>query len=136
METIGFRFSKALDEIYKDNSSKECAEEFHEHRQAIDRLKRADTLPAKMVSIARAKNISIDWLITGDGKMFNDVSVSQSGSRNIQTVGNNNSHIGNTNYNLNEIDQEIMSLLEYAPDGFKKKIIEKLTAYKKDTEDL
>ena len=75
MQTIGFRFKTALEEIYGKSSSKKCAEEFGEkHAQAIDRLKRSDTITAKITTIARKKGISLDWLETGEGDMLQDKS--------------------------------------------------------------
>ena len=84
METIGKRFKEALEKIYGKSSSKKCADEFDEkHAQNIDRLKRSDTLPAKMRTIARKKGISLDWLETGEGDMLVDTSNS------IGSVGKN-----------------------------------------------
>lgn len=65
--------------------------------------------------------------------------ISQSGNNNVQSVGHGNNIMRDIvqqvrDEDLAQLDREILSLLEYAPDAFKKKIIEKLKSYKEDAD--
>ena len=79
----------------------------------------------KLLSVFTKDDVS--YIQHGDN-IPDDNSISQSGSGNILAVGNHNTfgHIKD----MSEIDKELISLLEHAPTGFKKKIIEKLKEYR------
>ena len=123
MQTIGFRFKEALEKIYGKSSSKQCSEEFGEHVQAIDRLKRSNSLPAKMRDIARKKGISLDWLETGEGDML------VGASNSIGSVGS-NSNINqgsrdqiNGGKNITAKEQMLLEYFNKATDEQKDKIL-------------
>lgn len=68
----------------------------------------------------------INYIEYGDNIPSNVIS--QSGSGNTQVVGNRNK-VGQFD-NLSALDRELISLLEHAPSGFKKKVIAKLKEYR------
>lgn len=135
MQTIGDRFSIALDAIYGSSSTKKCVDDLEVSQSTIDRGKKGDSLTKTISLFAAKNNISTSWLLTGKGMMYIEKqisSINQSGNNNNQLVGN--GHIVQRCENISETDREIMDLLKYAGEPFKQNLIDKLKKFKVDSE--
>ncbi|PLY08376.1 MAG: hypothetical protein C0625_01960 [Arcobacter sp.] len=74
-ETVGSRFERALDSIYKGKNNRHIAEKYDITQQSVGQLKRKFALNETICLICEKENINLNWIQTGKGDMFlNEVS--------------------------------------------------------------
>lgn len=134
--------NKRLDEVRElvGLTKKKYASELGITAQAYNNYYKGDRdIPTELaLRVNQLFNISLDWLLTGKGKMYiqDSTSLQVIGDNNI-TVGsavNGNISINTSKFNHKEDILEIIELLEYAPSGFLSMLKEKLLAFKKLSE--
>jgi len=108
LNTIGYRFSIALDAVYGASSTKKCVSDLGVSQSTIDRGKRGDSLTKTISLFAAKNNISTSWILTGSGEMMTD-------ERSINQVitGNSNNQAGrNVHSGANASSDPIVAAIE------------------------
>jgi len=87
---IGSRLSSALS--VKNIKTKDIVDKFNITQQQVSNIKKADKVNDTIASIAIHYNINLNWLLTGEGKMFIEKDTS-----NTQNINNQNGNSVFTN---------------------------------------
>jgi len=118
VDSVGGRFSKALEKIFDKKNNKVISEKYKITPQSVGQLKKKKSINEMISFICENENINLNWIQTGKGSMFIEEPISNSKEEHVY------SHI-----EINDIE-DIIQMLKYAPSEFLTILKNKLKTFK------
>ncbi|WP_428738675.1 S24 family peptidase [Sulfurimonas sp.] len=70
IDTVGLRFSEALEDIFGKTNNKKVAEKYNITQQSVGQLKKKKALNETISFICANESINLNWIQTGKGEML------------------------------------------------------------------